>query len=87
MAKTPITAAAQWTGSAFDTGADIPHWIIQAMGAAKLTFDTETGAMGVETVGGPVSAASGDWLMLLPADGGLAVATNDDFNANYEIAA
>jgi hypothetical protein len=82
---TTVQAAVQWTGENLAIGdSDIPHWIIQAMGAAKLTFNEPN--MGVETSGGPVSAAATDWLVLLPDNGGLAVVTATDFNANYEIA-
>ena len=37
---TTVTAAAQWTGGNFAIGdGDIPHWIVQAMGSAMLSFE------------------------------------------------
>lgn len=82
MAKTAIKAAAQWHGDGFALE-DTPDWIVQAVGAGKLAFDPPN--LGVTTSGGPVSAAEGDWLMLLDDDT-LASATDDDFRANYGFA-
>lgn len=82
MAKTTIKAAAQWHGEGFAME-DTPHWLVQAIGGGKLAFDPPN--LGVTTSGGPVSAAEGDWLMLLEDDT-LASATDDDFHTNYEIA-
>lgn len=102
MAKTLVTAAAQWTGKAFDIGADdIPYWIIQAMGSRSFAITNEeepdTHVLTVTTPAGPVVANAADWVFLtaplgvegedgfIPA--GLGVATAEDFNTNFEIAA
>lgn len=80
MAKTPITAAMRWTGEAFDVP-EMSYWLIVSIGSGAITFNGEN--LAVETPGGPVSAAPGDWVLLDGAD--LGVADDQDFRDNYEV--
>lgn len=93
---TTVTAAVQWTGDSFDIpGGDIPAWIVQALGASKMSFDPPTAT--ITTPDGDVTANELDWVYLAQAVGnegdegyvapGLGVTDNVDFRTNYEIAA
>jgi hypothetical protein len=90
---TTVTAASKWSGSAFHIkGDDIPHWIIQAMGAGNFVIGED---LTVTTPAGPVVANPTDWVFLTQPAGvegedgyvppGLGVATDEDFTTNYEV--
>lgn len=82
MAKTPITAALAWTGSAFDCD-ELPYFMVQALGGGTVTFDGAN--LAIETGAGPVIAAPGDIVVLDQAGEAVSAITEDELRNDYEV--